>query len=391
MPLAPPALIQGAPRLALPFGLFSVFTFRSGDRFEGGVQFETGTCEPVDGIGAPECLPGTPATPGTSEVQHLTMTGPPTAGTFDVIYHGRSDRLAFDVSTATLQVAIRNVVQNQAITVTGGPLVSGTPAVVTFPPVMGNVDQLVTASQLDTGTVAFNTITPGVNPVPEGPGTVGAFGLPKNLVPNLGDDGAASPFTVYGHFSCQPAGWSFSVAQDKATEHLLAREEQRVEQAFWTGDLGNTPALEDPATIKLAGGTAMSPAAALSLLEDFVGSEYGSLGVIHMTRGTAVVLLAADLLISAGGRLTTALGTPVAAGAGYPGSGPAGEPSGNGQVWMYASPAVFGYRSEPFTSSNNPGDLFDRGVNNLMAVAERTYLLGFDPCGVAAVLVDIGG
>lgn len=394
MPIAPPQLIVGAPRVALPYGLFSTFTFRSGDRFEGGVQFETDTCEPAGGLGEPDCVPGAPPVPGSSEVQHLTMAGPPTGGTFDIVYHGRSDRLAFDVDTSTLQISIRNVVQNQAITVTGGPLVSGTPAVITFPASMGNVDQLSTVSQL-TGagaTVAFNTITPGVNPIPQGPPTVEVQGLPKELDPNTGEVGHSSPFTVYGHFRCSPTGYSGSAAQDKATAHLLAREEARAEGALWTGDLGNVPNLAGtngyPEPTTLAGGTAVGIGPALALLEDFLAGSYGSEGVIHMTRGAATQAAAERLVLAVGGRLTTVLGTAVAAGAGYPGSGPTGQTAA-GTSWIYASPAVFGYRSEPFTSSNSPGDLFDRGHNVLTAIAERTYLLGFDPCGVAAVQVQL--
>jgi hypothetical protein len=83
------------------------------------------------------------------------------------------------------------------------------------------------------------------------------------------------------------------------------------------------------------------------------------------------------------------LGTPVAAGAGYPGSGPAGEAAAAGTQWMFVTPAMFGYRSEVFPSSAVRGDLLDRSKNDLYAVAERNYVLGFDPCGVGAVLVDL--
>jgi hypothetical protein len=46
---------------------------------------------------------------------------------------------------------------------------------------------------------------------------------------------------------------------------------------------------------------------------------------------------------------------------------------------VYATSGIFGYRSDVFTSSNRPGDLLDRNVNNLYAVAERQYLVGWDP------------
>jgi hypothetical protein len=219
-------------------------------------------------------------------------------------------------------------------------------------------------------------------------------GLPKSLDKNRAPIGDATAFTIYGHDICNPVGGNNIVqAQGRATAHLVAREEARVEQALWTGDLGNIPNLagtgDAPDPEVLAGGTAVSPDVAFALLEDYVAGEYGSLGVIHVTRGTATQAAARRLVEVRGARLQTVIGTPVVAGAGYPGTSPAGASAGAGKAWAFASPAIFGYRSEVFTSSNRPGDLLDRSRNDLYAVAERTYLLGFDPCGVAAVLLDL--
>jgi hypothetical protein len=200
--------------------------------------------------------------------------------------------------------------------------------------------------------------------------------------------GEASPFTVYGHFTCSPVGYAVDDAQRLAEAALYAREEASAEHTFWTGDQGNYPSLASQADTVLAGGTAVSPVSGLSMLEDWLAGAYGSVGVIHMTRGTGIRLMAAHVLPwPSGTRLNTGLGTPVAAGAGYPGSGPTGQAAGNNKVWMYASPAVFGYRSEVFGAAGGTA-ILDRSNNNLTAIAERNYLLGFDPCGVAAVQVD---
>lgn len=206
------------------------------------------------------------------------------------------------------------------------------------------------------------------------------IGLPKDLT-SLGSPlGLATPFQVYGHVNCSPVGMSPADAQARAEAHLANGEEARVEQAFWTGDLGNTPFLQDTTTTETLPAET-SAAGAIGALESFIGSTYGAVGVIHMTRQLAATLVADGVLQASNGRLTTVLGTPVAAGSGYPGTGPNGE---EGQ-WAYVTPALFGYRSEIFTSSNSPGDLLDRSTNDLYAIAERTYLLGYDPCGVAAI------
>lgn len=218
------------------------------------------------------------------------------------------------------------------------------------------------------------------------PGDSVATGLPKNLVGDV-PIGEASRFSVYGTFKCSPVGRALEASQDLARQHLIAREEARVELAFWTGDLDNTPNLQDSATD--IAGAAHDPVRAIGELESYLGSNYGSLGVIHMTLEAALVAYAANALEVRGGQLQTALGTPVVAGAGYPGTSPAGAAPAAGTSWVMASPAVFGYRSDIFYPSNRQGDLLDREVNDLYALAERAYLLGFDDCGVGAVRMNL--
>lgn len=205
---------------------------------------------------------------------------------------------------------------------------------------------------------------------------VDVAGLPKDLTGGNGPEGDASPFTVYGHHTCSPIGSTFARAQDLANQHLQVREEARVEQALWTGDLGNVPNLSgangDAAPVNL--GT-LSLWRAVSLLEQELAVRYGSLGVIHMSRENASRLMKEGDLVRQGGRLFTALGTPIVAGTGY------------ASDRIVGTPALFGYRGDVFASSNRPGDLLDRGNNDLYAIAERTYLVGFDECALLEVTV----
>lgn len=220
---------------------------------------------------------------------------------------------------------------------------------------------------------------------PDGPTT----GLPKNLA---GDSsgGEASVFTVYGHFSCSPVGWTASAAQSRAEQHLLIREEQAVEAALWSGAPGQTPTFPGTASVVLPAKAA--PLKALAALEEALASSYGSLGIIHLTRGAALRLLADSALEHRSGKLFTALGTPVVAGSGYSpvAAGPGSALPEVGAVWAYATPALLGYRSDVFTSTATPGDLLDRAQNTLYAVAERSYLVGYDECGASAVQIDLG-
>lgn len=196
-------------------------------------------------------------------------------------------------------------------------------------------------------------------------------GLPK-VIDGAPEFGVATAFVVFGDAVCSPIGGGWDTVQSLAEAHLFAREEARAEQALWTGDLGNTPNLSGangyPAPVGY--GTHDSAEDALAAVEYGIGVEYGSQGVIHVSRRTASLL--AKYLENRGGRLyTKALQTPVVAGAGYP---DVPEIIGTG--------ALLGYRSEVFNSSNRQGDLLDRAQNDLYGIAERTYVIGFDPCPV---------
>lgn len=209
-------------------------------------------------------------------------------------------------------------------------------------------------------------------------------GLPKNF---MGGGGVAdaTPFTVYGSYECSPAGHTLEYAQQRAVEHLLAREEARVEQAIWTGDLGNggfAPGADEA----LSG--AVSVARAVAVLEGWIRREYGSLGVIHMTPEAAIMAFSHQVIDVRANRLVTKLGTPVVAGAGYPGTDPDGA-SAAGHSTLYATPALLGYRSEPFPGVTPPASGLDRNHNDLFAVAERTYVVGWDPCGTAFATADL--
>lgn len=260
--IAPPAVVAGAPRAPLPYGLFSVLGLRDdGARWDSGVIFESLTCSAAGGRGAPDCDP--------------------------------------DVAVA---------------------------------------------------------------------------GLPKSLDANAGLIGRASAFSIYGHHTCSPIGSTFDRAQELANQHLQVREEARVEQALWLGDLGNVPNFSGAngyaAPVNL-GTLAAWPA--VSLLEQKLAEVYGSLGVIHMSREVASRLTKDGDLVRQGGRLFTALGTPIVAGTGY------------ASDRIVGTPSIFGYRGEVFSSSNRPGDLLDRSNNDLYAIAERTYLVGFDDCALLEV------
>jgi hypothetical protein len=100
---------------------------------------------------------------GTSEVQTLTATGPPTAGSFTATYDGETATIPFNATAAAIRTALGALdnLDPADITVTGGPI-NTTPVVITFDLAMGNVPTLVINNTgLTGGTVAVVTGTPG--------------------------------------------------------------------------------------------------------------------------------------------------------------------------------------------------------------------------------------
>jgi hypothetical protein len=203
-----------------------------------------------------------------------------------------------------------------------------------------------------------------------------ASGLPKTLTKEPSSHIAnATQFSIYGEYVATPVAWTPEDIQGRATDMLLTFEEAQVEAQFWTGAAGGLPNLASSNNTNLGTFTEADLAEALGVLEEHISTTYGSLGAIHMTRSYATYLLAPGHIVSVNNKLFTRLGTPVVAGTGYQlGS-------------IRATPALFAYRSDIFTSSSERGDLLDRGLNNLYGIAERSYLIGFDnfPVGVATI------
>lgn len=216
----------------------------------------------------------------------------------------------------------------------------------------------------------------------------------------------ATPFTVEAEFDCSPVGQD--IQQDKAAEALSKMEAEQVTRAFWTGTAGGSStvwphlaaasALDDPQGIRLQ--TAASPAITgtagqddpavmLGRLESQLASCYGGQGVIHIPYLALPTFTSRMLILpeTPNGPLRTLAGNLVVPGVGYTGSSPAGAAPAEGFSWIYATGAVFGFRSKVFVREF-PGT-FDRAENTVKMIASRTYLFGFECCLIGA-LVQLG-
>ncbi len=205
----------------------------------------------------------------------------------------------------------------------------------------------------------------------------------------------ATPFTVYAEFDCSPVG--VAEAESIASDALARVEQAQVEAAFWTGVAGGQDVvfphlaadtevvdgevvLQTVASPVVTGGADV--AQALGTLEQELAACYSGQGLIHVPRAALPTLAAWNLAAVVDGRLVTPAGNLIVAGTGYTGSAPDGTAAAAGTAWIYATGAAWGYRSDPYVSRLR--DSLDRTSNTIRMLAERTYLLGFECCHLAA-------
>jgi hypothetical protein len=224
---------------------------------------------------------------------------------------------------------------------------------------------------------------------------------------------AADPFTVWSWIDCSALG----LAPGERAEAMVRRalengEERAVERVFWTGSARTTGGGDVTVQPHLAEDTAayfdtqngrriLQPAAvvattgasdiitAVGAIEATLAWCYGNQGVLHIPRMLAPMLANAGLVRTQGNQmLTNPNGNLVALGAGYTGTGPSGTlPAGS--MWIYGTGAVSIHRSEVDVPAPW-GQAIDKAKNDLALVAERTYVVGWDCCLVAAQVTTPG-
>lgn len=212
----------------------------------------------------------------------------------------------------------------------------------------------------------------------------------------------ATPFTVFIEVDCSPVDF-YDRSDDVIRAALDRYESYQVERTFWSGialDRNNSggfanavlPHLASNAQINEANlgynvimqlaatvvtGAALNVVNALGVLEGALATCLNGVGVIHVPQSLAPDMTL--LLQRQGGRLITPNGNVVAIGAGYPGTSPAGATPAQGTAWMYATGPLMGYRTAPRMYARD-GERFDRNVNTMKAIIERTYVIGYDCC-----------
>jgi hypothetical protein len=219
----------------------------------------------------------------------------------------------------------------------------------------------------------------------------------------------ATPFTAYSEIDCSPV--DFWEDRENTLQMALNRfESYQVERTFWTGyaperngqsglangvfphlaantainetALGRTIILQQAAVVPT--GAALNVVNALGLLEQGLANCLNGTGVIHVPQALAPDI--ALLVQKQGNRLISPGGNTVSIGNGYAGTGPDGSTPAAGTCWVYATGPIFAYRGPAQMRLMDGAAPLNRSVNLVKAIIERTYLLGYGCCLVAALV-----
>jgi hypothetical protein len=124
----------------------------------------------------------------------------------------------------------------------------------------------------------------------------------------------------------------------------------------------------------------VSPVIALGLLESYGYAKYAGYPIIHLGPGLVSQLTATNAVVVNNGKLTTALGTPIAVSGGN--ETKTADKLDQDQ-WAFVTGAVVLARS-PITLVNE----LNRSTNDLVVLYERMYVAGID-CLNAKVKVKV--
>jgi hypothetical protein len=201
------------------------------------------------------------------------------------------------------------------------------------------------------------------------------------------------PFIVFSSLTCTPVGLTDDMLRGYLFDRLVAGEQAAVENAFSSQACGQAPGLSNGAgAVDLSGASAgTDPMIAFSTLENWLYARYGLPGVLHVPLVFGALLQNFYLMEKdSRGIWRTALGTAVSIGD-YAGTGIAGAAPAAGKSFIYITGQTAVWRtpdSDLFVTRIQ--DVLNRSTNQLTAIMEREYAVGYD-CFVAAVETTITG
>jgi hypothetical protein len=185
------------------------------------------------------------------------------------------------------------------------------------------------------------------------------------------------PFPVYKGIGCYL--FNHTEHAPKATRSLEIGEQRAVEERVWNYELAKAAIDLTPVS-----GTAVEARVALGILEEYAGTIYGGVPVVHTGKRGAIMLATQQIANTELGITSTVNGSLVANGNGYTSPfGPGGVVAGAGELWLYISGPVHIWRGDVTVS-----EAFILETNQHVALAERYYVVVVEQFA-AAILMKV--
>jgi hypothetical protein len=222
------------------------------------------------------------------------------------------------------------------------------------------------------------------------PQSVPPFPNPATKVFNRPVQCSFEPVTLYAGVTCSTFGLTFDEGQAAALEQLRLGEQRALEDFFMRRWLCPTA---DGNDLTPAAG-ALSVAAGVGVLENWLAVNYGGTGVLHVPAGAAALLSQDTLIRGDTGSPRTLMGNCIVLGAGYAANlGPDGAGgcvvAPAGEAWLYITPPVRVRRDERSLTLANEGQSVRSTTNDRFALAESTFVTEVACCEAAAVRVKL--
>mgnify|MGYP001815501738 CR=1 FL=1 len=200
--------------------------------------------------------------------------------------------------------------------------------------------------------------------------------------------GDVQPFGVIIEDGCTDPVGSVDERKERLRTLLDVASLKAAETELWSGpvtiDNEATPAdrnkyLKDGNATSV--GAATGALVALAQLEDaLAGCSLGEQGVIHMTRGTSILL--SDALRNDADMMTTASGTPVVIGSGYT------TESATQALMFGTGPVTVQLGASKFLTNGDSDFIMNPASNQLVLRAERPVAVTWDGCCHFSATVD---
>lgn len=184
----------------------------------------------------------------------------------------------------------------------------------------------------------------------------------------------ADSTAVYATLECSRVGSSAAEMEDRVRQRLASGEQMGAETLM--------AASLAAAAVVLVAPDDTSAASAVGELEDWLygptGASYGHVGFLHVPVRYAAEFSRSTLLFPKGPVWTTAMGTVVIFGAGYP---------DDGRIYISGTATVW---RAPDVNVPPAEDTWNHETNVFELLAEREYAVAFE-CGAASVVFDPDG